>query len=626
MSKISKLLVMLLALVMVVSLIAGCKPTSQPSLQNPNNSQGSNNNPTGGNNSGNNNATEPTGSDEFTGANMIKNDMFPLEEPITFKMAVRGEKDYQAMMEKCEWYKYLCEQTNVFIEVVVLGSDAVGKLNTLVATGSAPDVVLGPITLGSTQIIDLAENGLLLELDDYATDPEIMPNYQRLLKAVPQALNKMRAPDGNIWSLAIITGTPGTVWESPLTCNIDWLKQVPGYESGEKFPETVEEFTEVLRYYKSHDMNGNGDPDDEIPFLMVSSSTSPADTQGTLQGLMQLWGIGTKDSNNDYYVHISDDDEVTLAPTTENYRDCLEWVSLWYEEDLLWENFFSSVTNPDFTAVSGNDTALWGFFNGSNWYNNGPLKENTAPPWGDSQTLVVPFDTGYDPHLFLNPGLYGNLNAFTVFNTCEEPEILLAWYDQFMSLEGTLCTYYGIPNEWELYDDAEQYRAYYEANPSWYIDEDGMPHFASVEQEDYVSLYDYDTELEDKRLADHPYWAGVFNLNAVFQGVTPNEYAIGAYPNDPYSEAIVLGKWIDEHPDYFDWNVWLRPYTTAEEAEALTEYWPQVQRVILLWEVDFIKGDKSLETDWEEYQQELVDAGIEYMIEALQSAWDRVKD
>ena len=163
MSKITKLLVMLLALVMVVSLFAGCKPAEQtdPTKQ-----------------------TQATGNNQTAASSTIENDMFPLEEPITFKMAVRGEKEFQVLMEKCEWYKYLCEKTNVFIECVVLGSDYVGRLNTLIATGSAPDVVLGPITLSSPQVIDLAAQDKLIPLDDYVTDPSIMPNYQRLLAAM----------------------------------------------------------------------------------------------------------------------------------------------------------------------------------------------------------------------------------------------------------------------------------------------------------------------------------------------------------------------------------------------------------------------------------------------------------
>ena len=602
MRKISKLLVLLLALVMVVSLFAGCgepadktDPTKKPNA-----------------NVGNSNASQNT-----------PNDMFPLDEPITFKMAVRGEKDYQELMEKCEWYKYLCEKTNVFIECMVLGSNPAGRLNTLLATGSAPDVVLGPITLTSNDIITMGDQGHIIPLNEYLEDKSLMPNYQRLLEAVPQALAKMTAPDGNIWSLAGIANTPGTSWESPLTVNIDWLKQVPGYEDGKTFPKTVEEFTECLRYFRDHDMNGNGDPTDEIPLLMVSSSHSPADAAANLQGLMNLWGIGTKDGDNDYYVHIDDENQVTLAPTTENYRDCLRWVQKWYDEGLLWENFFASVSAADFSNVNGNTVAKWGFFNGAAWHNNGDLP-NRNQPWRDAQTLVDPFDTGYDVHYYINPAQYGNLNNFTIFSTCEEPEILLAWYDQFMSLEGTLAVTRGMSNEWERYEDAEDYRAYFEAYPTWYKDENGNYVYPHLEL-DYKDMKEFNADLNDKHLEEHPTWSSIFNLNSVFRGVTPNEF-LTEYPDHEASETRVLGKWIEDHPEYFDYNVWPRPYATVEEAEELVMLWPSVKRVIADWEVLFIKGEKDLDADWEDFQQDMIDAGSEDMIEYLQAMWDRVQE
>ncbi|MBQ3542259.1 MAG: hypothetical protein IJA45_03940 [Oscillospiraceae bacterium] len=595
MKKLSKLLVLLLSLVMIVSLFAGCKPAD----------------------------TDPSDDDGSNPSQNAPSVVFPLEQPVTFKMGVRGEKDYQELMEKCEWYKYLCEKTNVFIECVVLGSDAVGKLNTLITNGTPPDVVLGPITLSSSDVVDLGSQGRLLSLNKYLEDKTLMPNYQRLLEAVPEALKKMTAPDGNIWSLASINNSPGTAWESALTVNIEWLKQVPGYEDGKTFPKNPEEFTEVLRYFKAHDMNGNGDATDEIPFLMVSSSRSPADAQANLQGLMQLWGIGTKDGDNDYYVHIDDNDVVTIAPTTENYRDCLRWVQKWYDEGLLWENFFASVKNAEFSGIHGNEVAKWGFYNGSGWHYNGDLP-NRNQPWRDAQTIVEPFDTGYEPHLFINPAVTGNLNAFTVFSTCKNPEILLAWYDQFLSVEGTLAVTYGMSNEWERYEDAEDYRAYYEQYPTWYKDENGKYTFPQLEL-DYKDLKEFNADLNDKKLADHTVWGTVFNLNAVCKGVTPEEYLDGSWPAAESSSIRFKGQWIEDHPEYFDYNVWPRPYSTAEEAEELVTLWPSVKRVIGDWEVQFIKGEKSLDADWEEYQQDLKDAGSEQMIEILQAMWDRVK-
>ena len=35
-------------------------------------------------------------------------------------------------------------------------------------------------------------------------------------------------------------------------------------------PETLDEFVEMLRYFKEHDMNGNGSTDDEIPMSIMA--------------------------------------------------------------------------------------------------------------------------------------------------------------------------------------------------------------------------------------------------------------------------------------------------------------------------------------------------------------------
>lgn len=605
MSKITKLLVLLLALVMVVSLFAGCKPAEDETK---------------------NTTTEPTkgtesGDNQTTASTTIENSMFPLEEPYTFRMAVRGNKNYQELMEKCEWYKYLCEKTNVFIEVVVLGDDYKGTLNTLITANNPPDVVLGPTTLGSNEIVELSAQGKLVALEEYLTDKSIMPNYNKLLEAVPQALGKGVTPDGHIYSVVSTSVSPGTGWESPFCVNIEWLKQVPGYEDGKTFPKDVEAFTEVLRYFKENDMNGNGDKTDEVPLLIVSTSTS-GDTQATMQGMLQMWGLSVKDSTNDYYVHIEDDGTIKLAPQTENFRDAMEWFNIWYEEGLLWDNFFTKVSSSELYSIYYPETDYWGFCNASPWINNGPDADNGTIPWRDAQTLCEPFDTGYEVHYFLNPGVTGTTNCFTMFNSCDKPEVVLAWYDQFLTASGSLTAYSGMPNEWELWDDSADYKAYYEKNPTWYVDEEtGMNKYPSYEQEDWVSM---DAELAEQRKADHPFWAEIFSNNAVFKGLTPDDFINGNWEPGDYSEAVVLGTWIEEHPEYFDHAVWPRPYSTADEAEEISFLWPDVRAVMTKYETGFISGTIELnDANWEAFQEEMEDAGIDDLVEILQAMYDR---
>lgn len=75
----------------------------------------------------------------------------------------------------------------------------------------------------------------------------------------------------------------------------------------------------------------------------------------------------------------------------------------------------------------------------------------------------------------------------------------------------------------------------------------------------------------------------------------------------------------------FDYNVWPRPYSTAEEAEELAYLWPDIKTVITKYETGFISGKIELNDDnWQDFQDELVDAGSEDLIAVLQGMWDRV--
>ena len=49
-----------------------------------------------------------------------------------------------------------------------------------------------------------------------------------------------------------------------LYVNHDWLEKYC-QETGKEAPVTTQEFEDMLIYWRDNDMNGNGDPSDEIP-------------------------------------------------------------------------------------------------------------------------------------------------------------------------------------------------------------------------------------------------------------------------------------------------------------------------------------------------------------------------
>jgi len=133
-----------------------------------------------------------------------------------------------------------------------------------------------------------------------------------------------------------------------------------------------------------------------------------------------------------------------------------------------------------------------------------------------------------------------------------------------------------------------------------------------------------DAELAEQRQADHPFWAEIFSNNAVFKGLTPDDFINGNWEPGDYSESVVLGTWIEEHPEYFDHAVWPRPYSTADEAEEIAFLWPDVRAVMTKYETGFISGTIELnDANWKAFQEEMKDAGIDDLVEILQAMYDR---
>jgi len=589
MSKISKLLCVLLALVMVVGLFAGCvqEPveTTPKDTTPKDTTPGATNAPT----------TEP-----------VKAIEWPLEEPMVFTLMAAGSKDFNALLQKSWFYQYLVEKTNVHIQVVSMGAEPLTTLTGMLAAGTQGDFMYGGYSgLNDSKIVELAENGFLAPLEDYINET-YMPNFmERAVGNMPAVLQKMTAPDGHIYSLARVMGTVGTNWESPLMYNEKWLKKVPGYEDGHT-PATVDEMTEVMKYYRDHDMNGNGDTTDEIPFLILCSSAY-GDNQGSLQGLMNLWGLPTKDGANEMYAVVNDG-TVALAPTFEAYKECLKVVNVWYEEGLLWDEFFTAPDRATHNSTADFGSDVWGFYNGSQYQNTEQNIANPAEAWWADIKVMEPFETGYDCSYFINPGITGYKNVFSVFSKCENIDILMKWCDEFHSLWGTYASMMSH-NETITLPDGTTYK-------DWeYKDGKIIDHTALEELGRSLT-----SEESDWIAENHPTYNGIFT--SANYTVPYEDKMNGLYPKTAGDKEDQFNAYYEANKELFNDEIWPRPYYTAEQVEVIGDTWKDILDACGAYELAVIKGELDADEGWEDFQEELIDCGIEELTEVLQQAWD----
>ncbi|MCR5674900.1 MAG: extracellular solute-binding protein [Lachnospiraceae bacterium] len=104
------------------------------------------------------------------------------------------------------------------------------------------------------------KSGLFTPLNKYF---DSMPNFTKWLDANPVIKAEITAEDGNIY---YVPGTNvGKDYQPCLMYNQVWLDK-----AGKTAPKTLDELVDLLKYYKDNDMNGNGDANDEIPMSIMA--------------------------------------------------------------------------------------------------------------------------------------------------------------------------------------------------------------------------------------------------------------------------------------------------------------------------------------------------------------------
>ncbi len=191
-----------------------------------------------------------------------ESEVYRYDEPITLKISVfdRGTAGGTAVDNNyyTDWIqKNFGDPRNINIEwTVIPRSEEVQKLNILMASGEAPDICF---TYDGSLLNNYVAQGGLYELTD------LVEKYGTHLKEFlgQQVLNAGRLNGG------LYTIPARRVVIAAFNCFIreDWLEKL-----NMEIPTTKEELLTVLRAFRDNDMNGNGDPTDEIPWALASDA------------------------------------------------------------------------------------------------------------------------------------------------------------------------------------------------------------------------------------------------------------------------------------------------------------------------------------------------------------------
>ena len=390
-----KLLALVLAMVMVLSVLAGCNAVEPAGTtegkKDPTNPQQTTAN-----------TTEPTEDNSIT---------FPWAEPLNITaMVTQGNAAY-SLSDNVAW-KYLQDRANINIEVTEFApSDVKEKANLLMNGGEYTDIIFKVSALDANKY---GMDGILIPLEDLIR--EYAPNLTALLDE-RNGWAAITAPDGHIYSLPVIQKSAGfaqggmTWW-----INKAWLDAV-----GMDMPSSTEELYAVLKAFKEKDPNGNGKAD-EIPLGSYNTHTA-------FFSLLGYFGYGM--SYNQYWEVV--DGKTVYMPTTEFFRDnLLKLFNTLWSEGLMNDQTFT-MSRDQMRGVCGGEEVIYGMI----W-------DSTPAYFADSDegfnwVPLQPFDKS---KFSVDTGI--TAGGFSITDKCQNPEVMMAWVDYLYSEEGGRVVRMGV--------------------------------------------------------------------------------------------------------------------------------------------------------------------------------------
>ena len=297
---------------------------------------------------------------------------------------------------------------------VIKGADWDTKLNLMFASGEYPDVIIAP-----NGNVDEEEYGvtqkILIPLDDLIE--QYMPNYTSRRDAEENDPTiSLVASDGQIYSVGYLVAQNINT-NQHYFINQTWLDTL-----GLETPTDMASLTAVLRAFKTGDANGNGEAD-EIPLEIG------LDIGGYgVRYILPLFGIPCDPTK---WIYIDDNRQVQFTATQNGFRECMEWLNLCYEENLVDAEMLSQDVHTLETKLANGNV---GFFLGwrliaSGW-DEGVAKD--AVFWmPDTETTNC-----YRYLEVAKPGAF-------ITTSNENVEATMRWLDAMLETEMMFSLYYG---------------------------------------------------------------------------------------------------------------------------------------------------------------------------------------
>lgn len=527
------------------------------------------------------------------------------EEKVTVSLLTTRNSTATNDIEDVWFFKYLAQKMNVDFELEqTLETDQ--RISLMFASDSVPDLVWGIGLSNNDVMVYGVQEGMLLNWKDLIT-PELMPNTYQAMQDYPDAFTASTAPDGNIYTLPMITGSSYYANTGSFSAairmyiNKDWMDACGITE----IPTTLDEYLEVLRTFKEKDPMGLGE--NNIPLIGNQEKDKTF-----VWNALGFHGTATQAYGTSFDLK---DNQLVLPCYTEEAKEFITFYNTLYTEGLISPDYFTL----DQTAARGlmasgvcgvlGDSTLTAIGDAwPSWVALSPLTSDV------NDVAVAAFNPGYSVGQ-----LYAS--AYT-----EHPEVLARIVDYMYSDEGALYYFYGPMKGTEETLGVVD---------GWYYDENNRITTDKVVNGEFTDISEYAYQYIKSYFSapgrfDHYSQTAAAMAGIEFPGkeMTIVDKLTGAeIPSlimDVYTDDNNDGHWrITQSEAMIDHLTAVRlpdVYLTAEQNQRVADLSTVINDYVTAESAKFIVGTRPL-SELDTYFEELKSLGIEEYIAIYQEAY-----
>ena len=508
---------------------------------------------------------------------------FPVvKEPVSVTIALVPQGSAVDFQVEQNWMtEYINRNSGLDIEWMVIDATAASeRIPLMLNSGDMPDAILGHGFYANDIAQYGASEGMFYPVNELL---DYMPIFSAFLEENPAVREGITTTDGNIYGFPALNN----IYSYAARFFIDqtWLDRL-GLEN----PTTLEEFKNMLIAFRDEDANGNGDPDDEIPW---GGSWSGASAERDLI----FYALGYAASGNLAVDHNKENPDIVFVPYEAQYKDYLLYMNdLWNEGLLDPDMFTQSETQVQATVLEG----TIGFCAMSAPYVYVP---ETKDNWVAINAMSKE-EGGLRIYPAANP-VY--IPAFMVLNADCDEEVaaaLAALADEMYSVEwygwsmygpeaGSELDYFGTGHYVE--DGVIKYNMPDDMTDEWsfrctYLTIWDLPGFNSLQYDPYYQLYA--EQFPDTQLGQ------LFATGNYFEDWQPN--FIETY-QPYYAESI---------PTF---------YFAEDDLDRINTLQTPLDDYVASMEAKFITGEISIEDEYDNFVATLEEYGVQEYVELYNS-------